>query len=329
MLDPMPTELVGTTPTLMPPAQQIDRFIANVESVFLGKPEVVRLVVTALIAGGHVLLEDVPGVGKTTLAQAIARSLGADFQRIQFTSDLLPTDILGVTLFNKDQGRFDFRPGPIFANVILADEINRTSPRTQSALLEAMAEGKVSIDDTTYRLPDPFIVLATQNPLEYYGTYPLPESQLDRFLLRLSIGYPDQAVERTLLLERQQSEPVEKLEAVLSLSDLQALQSAVDRVKLEESLADYILKVVTATRTSALLRAGISTRGALALARAARAHALVNGRTYCVPDDLSLLFVPVLAHRISLGNSVEALQSTRNEAEAIIQDIVMNLEVPV
>jgi MoxR-like ATPase len=329
MLDPMPTELVGTTPTLMPPAQQIDRFIANVESVFLGKPEVVRLVVTALIAGGHVLLEDVPGVGKTTLAQAIARSLGADFQRIQFTSDLLPTDILGVTLFNKDQGRFDFRPGPIFANVILADEINRTSPRTQSALLEAMAEGKVSIDDTTYRLPDPFIVLATQNPLEYHGTYPLPESQLDRFLLRLSIGYPDQAVERTLLLERQQSEPVEKLEAVLSLSDLQALQSAVDRVKLEESLADYILKVVTATRTSALLRAGISTRGALALARAARAHALVNGRTYCVPDDLGLLFVPVLAHRISLGNSVEALQSTRKEAEAIIQDIVMNLEVPV
>lgn len=309
--------------------EQIKALFANVESVFLGKAEAVELVVTALIARGHVLLEDVPGVGKTTLAQAMARSLGAQFQRIQFTSDLLPSDILGITLFNRDTNGFEFRPGPIFTNVLLADEINRTSPRTQSALLEAMAESRISLDDKTHLLPDPFIVLATQNPLEYHGTYPLPESQLDRFLIRISIGYPSEAVERTLLLQRKTAEPVESLQDVLTLQDLQGIQAMVDQVLLEDSLAEYILKVVNATRSSALLRAGVSTRGALALARAARAHALVAGRTYCVPDDLTSLFIPVLAHRISLGGMSDSSQSSRTEAESIIAEIVAGTDTPV
>lgn len=307
----------------------IQKLVANIESVFLGKSAAVRLVVTALVAGGHILMEDVPGVGKTTLAQALARSLGGSFQRVQFTSDLLPADIVGITLYNKDQGSFIFRPGPIFANVVLADEINRTSPRTQSALLEAMAEQQVSVDDTTHELPDPFLVLATQNPLEYHGTYPLPESQLDRFLVRLSIGYPAEQVERKLLLERQSTEPVNLLEEVLPLADLRRIQAAVDGVKLEASLADYLLNVVTATRQSTLLRAGVSTRGALALARAVRALALVSGRSYVIPDDLLTLFVPVLAHRVSLATGSEGSPASRREAEAVIQAIVGSFEVPV
>ncbi len=309
--------------------QQIGRLIANIESVFQGKSQVVQAVVMALVAEGHVLLEDVPGVGKTTLARAIAHSLGAKFQRIQFTSDLLPTDILGLTLFNKEKGDFEFRPGPIFAHVILADEINRTSPRTQSALLEAMAERQVSLDDRTYPLPSPFIVLATQNPLEYHGTYPLPESQLDRFLVRLSIGYPNSEIERALLLQRQQAEPVEALQPVLSLGELREIQAAVDQVYLDGSLADYLLQVVQATRVSKLLRAGVSTRGALALARAARAQALVKGRSFCLPEDLQALFVSVLAHRVFLAGSGEMAGNRRQEAEAVIQDIVSTIEPPV
>ncbi|MEN9206597.1 MAG: MoxR family ATPase [Gloeomargarita sp. GMQP_bins_14] len=307
----------------------IAQLMANITSVFLGKPQVVERVLTAVVAGGHVLIEDVPGVGKTTLAQAMARSIGGKFQRIQFTSDLLPADILGVTIFDRNQSQFVFRPGPIFANVILADEINRTSPRTQSALLEAMAERRVSLDDQTYELPQPFIVLATQNPIEYHGTYPLPESQLDRFLMRLSIGYPDREIEKKLLLNRQQAEPVDQLQAVLSLEELLALQAQVDQVRLEESLVDYMLQVVAATRTSPLLRAGVSTRGALAWARAAKARALVQGRTYCVPDDVTELMLPVLAHRLSLGGVGQDLQSHRQESEAILRDLAAEIPVPV
>ncbi|MCS7293604.1 MAG: MoxR family ATPase [Gloeomargarita sp. SKYBB_i_bin120] len=307
----------------------IAKLMANITSVFLGKPQVVERVLTAVIAGGHVLIEDVPGVGKTTLTQAMARSIGGKFQRIQFTSDLLPADILGVTIFDRNQSRFEFRPGPIFANVILADEINRTSPRTQSALLEAMAEQRVSLDDQTYELPKPFIVLATQNPIEYHGTYPLPESQLDRFLMRLSIGYPDRDIEKKLLMNRQQGEPVDSLGTVLSLEELLALQAQVDQVRLEESLVDYILQVVTATRTTPLLRAGVSTRGALAWVRAAKARALVQGRHYCVPDDVTELMIPVLAHRLSLGSVGQDIQTHRQESEAILRDLAAEIPVPV
>ncbi len=320
----------STAPALRAkPSELIQTLIANVEKVFQGKTDVVTLAITSLLARGHVLLEDVPGVGKTTLAHAIARSVGAQFQRVQFTSDLLPGDILGVTIFNSDTNKFQFKPGPIFTNVLLADEINRTTPRTQSALLEAMAEGRVSMDDQTHTLPRPFAVMATQNPLDYHGTYPLPESQMDRFLMRLSIGYPARNVERELLLKRRSREPVEDLDGALTLDDLTALQNAVENVRLEASLVDYIMSMVEATRRSAALRTGVSTRGALALARAARAFALVRGRDYCIPDDLTTLLVPVLAHRVSLAGAGGALGSSRTEVEAVIEELAAGIEVPI
>lgn len=311
------------------PAELIKALMQRVETVFMGKPEVVELATTCLLTGGHVLFEDVPGVGKTTLAQALAKSIGAEFQRVQFTSDLLPADILGVSIYDRDSGEFSFKPGPIFANVVLADEINRTTPRTQSALLEAMAEGRVSLDNRTMELPKPFLVMATQNPLEFHGTYPLPESQLDRFLMRLSIGYPAREIERELLLNRGRAEPVATLKAALTLDDLKSLQQMVDTVRVEESLVDYIMAVIHATRTSPQLRTGVSTRGALAMMRAVRAWALLKGRNYCVPDDVVRLFVPVLAHRVSVRGPGGALGSSRAEAEAIIEDIVATISLPV
>ena len=298
----------------------------NVERVFRGKPRVVRLTVAALLARGHVLLEDVPGVGKTTLALALARSLGLDFRRIQFTSDLLPTDIVGVTVFSQKTGEFEFKPGPLFSNVVLADEINRTTPRTQSALLEAMSEGRVSVDDRTRPLPDPFLVIATQNPLEHHGTYPLPESQLDRFLVRLSIGYPGKAVERAIVMNRGADAPVESLEPVLSLDEFRALQAQVDDVEIDESIVDYAMQIIEETRTDSRIRIGVSTRGALALVRAAKAYALVAGRTFVIPDDVRDLLVPVLAHRVSLG--VTSAGSDRAIAESVIEDLATRVRVP-
>lgn len=298
----------------------------NVETVFQGKTRVVRHTVACLLAGGHLLLEDVPGVGKTTLALALARSLGLSFQRIQFTSDLLPSDIIGVSVYRQETGEFDFKPGPLFSGVVLADEINRTTPRTQSALLEAMSEGKVSVDNITHDLPDPFLVIATQNPLEHHGTYPLPESQLDRFLMRLSIGYPSRQVERKILLERRLAEPVHTLEPVLNVAEFRGLQKMASEVRLDETLVDYLMEVVEQTRRDTRVRIGVSTRGALALARVARAWALLQGRDFCIPDDLRELFVPCFAHRIALAGS--AGEGDKDQAELVMEDLVSSVDVP-
>ncbi|MBU6159562.1 MAG: MoxR family ATPase [Myxococcales bacterium] len=309
--------------------ESIQRLTQNIGSVFLGKEELVKLAVTCLLAGGHLLLEDVPGVGKTLLAQALARSLGLRFSRIQFTSDLLPADIVGVSVYNQTTSQFEFKPGPIFANIVLADEINRTAPRTQSSLLEAMAEQRVSIDDKTHVLDAPFFVVATQNPLESHGTYPLPESQLDRFLMRLSVGYPARDIERSLLVGRNAEDPALALRSVLNHEDVLYLQSQVDGVRFDESLADYVLSIVEASRKTARLAVGVSTRGALALQRASRAWAMVNGRSYVLPEDIKRLALPVLAHRVSLGAGESVVGSSRDAAEGVLREILARVEVPI
>ncbi len=301
----------------------IRRLEANVGRALVGKPDVIRLAVVGLLARGHLLIEDVPGVGKTTLAAALARSIGAAFQRIQFTSDMLPSDIIGVSIWEANRGEFVFKPGPIFTNFVLADEINRTTPKTQSSLLEAMNEAQISLDHTTYALPRPFMVLATQNPREYEGTHPLPESQLDRFLLRVRIGYPAAADEKTIL-RGVGGAAVERLEPVIATDDVLRLQEATERVRAEESVLDYVMAVVAATRTSPLLALGVSPRGSLGLLRAAQAHALADGRDYLVPDDVKALAVPALAHRVMPKASTE----TSMDAEAMIRAIVQDVPVP-
>ncbi|MEX2147561.1 MAG: MoxR family ATPase [Candidatus Rokuibacteriota bacterium] len=275
----------------------IRRLEQNIGRALVGKPEVVRLAVVGLLARGHLLIEDAPGVGKTTLAAALARSIGAGFRRIQFTSDMLPSDILGVSVYQPDLGEFVFKPGPLFTNVVLADEINRTTPKTQSSLLEAMNEAQVSLDHSTYPLPRPFMVLATQNPLEYEGTHALPESQLDRFLLRLRIGYPAAADERAIL-RGGGAGLADSLSPVLEGADVLRLQEECEAVRATDTVLDYLVALVTATRSSPLLTLGVSPRGSLALLRAARARALVEGRDFLVPDDLKVLVVPALAHRV-------------------------------
>jgi MoxR-like ATPase len=275
----------------------IRRLEQSIGRALVGKPEVVRLAVVGLLARGHLLIEDAPGVGKTTLAAALARSIGAGFRRIQFTSDMLPSDILGVSVYQPDRGEFVFKPGPIFTNIVLADEINRTTPKTQSSLLEAMNEAQVSLDHSTYPLPRPFMVLATQNPLEYEGTHALPESQLDRFLLRIRIGYPAASDERAIL-RGGGAGLAEALSPVLDGGDVMRLQEECEAVRATDAVLDYVVALVAATRTSPLLTLGVSPRGALALLRAARARALVEGRDFLVPDDVKGLVVPALAHRV-------------------------------
>lgn len=307
----------------------LKKLVDNIDTVFRGKPEVVRLAATCLLAGGHLLVEDVPGVGKTLLARALAVSVGLEFSRIQFTSDLLPADIIGVNVFDQNTSEFLLKPGPIFSNIVLADEINRTAPRTQSSLLEAMSERQVSIDDKTHVLPAPFLVIATQNPLESHGTYPLPESQLDRFLMRISVGYPAREVEREILVNRTGTEPIDLLQPVLGAGEVEALQAAVDNVRFDDSLADYIMDIVEATRSTARLAIGVSTRGALALVRACRAYALVCGRNYVLPDDIKAMAVPVLSHRVSLGAGEQVVGSSRRAAETLLREMVAQIEVPV
>ncbi len=305
----------------------IQRLQVNIEQALVGKPEVIRLAIVALLARGHLLIEDIPGVGKTTLAQALAKSLGLTFQRIQFTSDLLPSDILGVSVFDPRKSEFEFRPGPIFANIILADEINRTTPKTQSSLLEAMNEAQVSLDHHTYQLPRPFMVLATQNPLEYQGTHPLPESQMDRFLLRIRIGYPDETHERRIL-RGAGAAILDRLQPVLSMEAVLDIQEQVGTVKVDESLLGYVMGIVQATRTHGALALGVSPRGSLALARAAQALALTEGRQYCIPDDIKQLAVAALAHRVIVRSRWDPAGERLDDPDALIREILQEVPVP-
>ena len=305
--------------------ETIRRLEENVGRALFGKPEVVRLAIIGLVARGHLLIEDVPGVGKTTLASGLARSIGASFQRIQFTSDMLPSDVLGVSVWEPKRGEFVFKPGPLFTNIVLADEINRTTPKTQSALLEAMNEAQVSLDHSTYPLPRPFMVLATQNPREYEGTFPLPESQLDRFLLRIRIGYPVAADEKAVL--RGDTAPA-GLAPVVEVDEVLALQEAAERVRVDESILDYLVALVTATRRSPLLALGVCPRGSLALLRAARARALADGRDYLLPDDVKHLAVPALAHRVIVKGSLAGSVAGGMDGEAAVTAILQDVPVP-
>lgn len=304
----------------------IRRLEENIGAVLLGKAEPIRLALVALLAGGHVLIEDAPGVGKTSLAKALARSLDCEFTRLQCTPDLLPSDILGSSVFLPNMGEFEFRKGPIFTNVLLADEINRTTPRTQSALLEAMSEGQVSVEGKTYPLESPFFLIATQNPYEHHGTYPLPENQLDRFLLCTSIGYPDRSIEREVLTAHRNGEAVDSLQPVLSVEELLQIRQAAREVAVEESINDYILDLATATRNHGELELGVSTRGVITLYRAVQSFALLNGRTYVIPDDVKSLAVPVLAHRVVCRSMLR--EGQRNRAIQIIEQVLGQVAVP-
>ncbi len=303
----------------------VGRLEDQVATVVRGKRSVIRQAVVCLLARGHMLIEDVPGVGKTTLAQALARSLGLAFQRIQFTSDLLPSDILGVSVFRQNRQEFEFVPGPIFANVVLADEINRTSPKTQSALLEAMSERQVTVDRSRHDLPEPFVVLATQNPLEYVGTFPLPESQLDRFLMSLHLGYPPQAEEKELLLSGGVRERLAELGPAVTGEEILELQRAAARVTVVEKIADYVLAIAEHTRTSPQFLLGVSTRGVQGFLRAAQAMALCEGRDFVIPDDVQSLAAPVLAHRVVLKSGSNSLEACREAIAATVRAVPVPL----
>ena len=298
----------------------------NIATAILGKPDVIHLSLVALLAGGHLLVEDAPGVGKTSLAKAIAKSLSSGFNRLQFTPDMLPSDILGSSVFLPNRGEFEFRPGPIFTNVLLADEINRTTPRTQSALLEAMSEGQVSVEGVTHPLPAPFFVLATQNPYEFEGTYPLPENQLDRFMVCIEIGYPGRDVEKNVLINHRDGEPGERLDSVINTDQLRKLQALVRTVKVDDSLNDYILEIVHSTRSHEQLHLGVSTRGAITLYRAVQGLAMIEGRNYATPDDVKRLALPVLAHRIVVKGVLH--EGRRDRAKSVLKQILGKIPVP-
>lgn len=309
--------------------EKLGRLQANIEKVIRGKTSVIRMSIIGLLGHGHILLEDVPGVGKTTLAQCIARSIGLSFTRVQFTSDLLPSDILGVTTYDPSKQEFKFRSGPIFTNILLVDEINRTTPKTQSALLEAMNSAQVSLDKTTYDLPNPFIVIATQNPAELHGTFPLPQSQMDRFLMRLHFGYPDAEHERTVLRDMRRTNDLSMIDPVLGAEDLVAMQEGVERVKIDDSLLDYIIRLGATTRDSPQFATGVSTRGTIALCRCAQARAYLEGRDYCTPDDIKLMAVAALAHRITPARAFEDGANRVGVGGELIQSLIEETAVPV
>jgi len=319
-----------TDPVSSKVLDNIKNMQAVIETVVRGKSDAVRLSLICLLAEGHLLIEDVPGVGKTTLAQTLARSFDCAFRRIQFTSDLLPSDITGVSIFDPADGKFNFRKGPIFANIVLADEINRAAPRTQSALLEAMSEGKVSVDDATRALPRPFMVTATQNPVEHHGTYPLPESQLDRFLICIRMGYPSRDAEKELLRRTTGGDRMEHdaVAPVCTAEDILAAQAFVRDIHVDESLLDYLMAIVEATRKSEFLLLGASPRAALALRRAAQATACIEGRNYCIPDDIKQLAPFVLAHRLVVSADYSSNHKRSEEAGAILAEILRSIEIP-
>ncbi len=310
-------------------AEQVSRLVDNIEQVVYGKREVVKLCLVGLLAKGHVLIEDVPGIGKTTLAQGLARSIDCAFHRIQFTSDMLPTDILGVSILNPRSNEFEFRPGPIFSNVVLADEVNRTPPKTQSALLEAMSESQVSVDGVTRELPNPFMVLATQNPIEYEGTYILPESQLDRFMIRIEIGYPGGEDELHIMRRRDPRRTLSALQPVLTADEVIALQRKVEEVQVDDSVAQYILEIIQGTREHEHVQLGASPRSSVALYEACQARALIEARDYSSPDDVKSMAVPVLAHRILVKSRGTTPGAAARERVNVINEIVSRVPVPV
>ena len=306
----------------------LTRVQQSVQSVIRGKDEVIRLALVSLLARGHLLIEDVPGVGKTTLAHALARSFNCAFQRIQFTSDMLPSDVIGISVFSQQTQRFEFRPGPIFANIVLADEINRTTPKTQSALLEAMNENQVTVDNRTSLLPQPFMVMATQNPIEHHGTYPLPESQLDRFLMRLKIGYPSAESEKEIRRNFAQYDPLANIRPVMTGAEVVEIQNQVRRVKVDEELVNYMLAIVEKTRQHEYLSLGVSPRGSVSLYRAAQALAFVEGRNYCIPDDFKRLILPVFSHRCVVSSRYISTLKKSDQTEAILGGIIDSAPVP-
>ena len=306
---------------------QIALLQQTIARVIKGKEEAIRLALIALLAKGHLLIEDVPGTGKTTLAHTIARAFRCSFQRVQFTSDMLPSDVIGISVFNPAHETFDFKPGPLFANIVLADEINRTTPKTQSALLEAMNEAQVTVDNRTHPLPQPFLVIATQNPIEHHGTYPLPESQLDRFLMRIRMGYPARESEKQIL-RNNGSAGIDQVPPVMDAAEVVSMQEAVARVRVDESLLDYTLEIAERTRQSEQLSLGVSPRGTVMLQRGAQARAFLEGRDYCLPDDFKRLMLPVFAHRIVVSSRYTSTRKKSEQAEAILSDIIDTTRVP-
>jgi MoxR-like ATPase len=315
-----------TTSTAAAKATQLER---TLRTIIRGKDEVVRMALVAIFARGHLLIEGVPGVGKTTLGHAVARAMDVDFQRVQFTSDMLPSDVLGISIYSAAEQKFEFKRGPIFANVLLADEINRTTPKTQSALLEAMNESQVTVDGHSYPLPQPFLVIATQNPVEHHGTYPLPESQMDRFLIRARMSYPDAAAEREVLRSQAGAARLEDVRAVLNGDDVLAMQEEVKAIRVDDSLVDYALRIVQRTRESQHLSLGVSPRGSLMLFRAAQAMAYLDGRTFATPEDFKGLAVPVFAHRVVVNARYSSTLRKSEQSDEVLRDIVESVAVPV